>query len=39
MNKLIINNKQFNGLVADICRQLSIDDWRPDYVVGLTRGG
>ena len=39
MNKLIIDNKQFNGLVADICRQISIDDWRPDYVVGITRGG
>lgn len=39
MNKLIIDNKQFNGLVAKICRDITASNWRPDYVVGLTRGG
>jgi len=26
-------------MVADICRQLAHDEWKPDYVVGITRGG
>ncbi len=39
MNKLIINNEQLKGLVAKICRDITNTNWRPDYVVGLTRGG
>jgi hypoxanthine phosphoribosyltransferase len=39
MNKLTLDNKQFNGLVGKICRDIANSDWRPDYVVGLTRGG
>jgi len=39
MNKLVINNDQLKGLVAKICRDISNSGWRPDYVVGLTRGG
>ncbi len=39
MNKLIINDEKLKGLVANICRDISNSDWRPDYVVGLTRGG
>ena len=39
MNKLIINQREFNGLVAKICREIANSDWRPDYIVGLTRGG
>lgn len=39
MNKLVINNEQLKGLVAKICRDISNSGWRPDYVVGLTRGG
>lgn len=39
MNKLIINNEQLKGLVAKICRDITNSNWRPDYVVGLTRGG
>jgi uncharacterized protein len=30
---------EVQGGVLDIARQLHKDDWRPDYVVGLTRGG
>jgi len=26
-------------LVNDLARQISLSDWRPDYIVGLTRGG
>ena len=39
MKKLIIDNEQLKGLVAKICRDITNSDWRPDYVVGLTRGG
>ncbi len=39
MNKLVINNEQLKGLVAKICREITNSGWRPDYVVGLTRGG
>lgn len=39
MKKLIINQEQYNNLVSKICRDISLDDWRPDYVVGITRGG
>ena len=39
MNKLIIDNTQFKGLVATLCRDITNSDWRPDYIVGLTRGG
>ena len=39
MNKLIINDAEFKGLVTKICRDITLTDWRPDYIVGLTRGG
>lgn len=26
-------------LSQEICRQLTIDQWKPDYIIGLTRGG
>jgi hypoxanthine phosphoribosyltransferase len=39
MNKLIIKPQELNGLVSKICRDISISSWKPDYVVGLTRGG
>lgn len=39
MKKQVINYQELNGLVAKICRDISIDNWRPDYIVGLTRGG
>ena len=39
MNKLILSDQQLRGLVGNICRDIAIGDWRPDYVVGLTRGG
>ena len=39
MNKLIIDNEQLKGLVAKICREIALSNWRPDYIVGITRGG
>jgi uncharacterized protein len=39
MKKHIINNQEFNGLVSEICRQISSNNWRPDYIVGISRGG
>lgn len=39
MNKLIIDDKMFKGLVSNICRDITNDEWRPDYIVGITRGG
>ena len=39
MNKRHLNNKELSGLVANICRDLSNSEWRPDYIVGLNRGG
>jgi xanthine phosphoribosyltransferase len=39
MHKRKINWQEFQGLVGKICRGISNSDWRPDYVVGITRGG
>lgn len=39
MKKRIINNDEFKQLVTNICRQISKDNWKPDYIVGISRGG
>jgi xanthine phosphoribosyltransferase len=39
MTKLVIKQHEFNGLVAKLCRDIANSGWRPDYIVGLTRGG
>ena len=39
MKKHIINQREFKNLVNKLCRDISNSDWRPDYIVGLTRGG
>lgn len=39
MKKLSISNREFQGLVQNICRDITNSSWRPDYVVGITRGG
>ncbi len=39
MNKLILDQQKFNSLVSKICRDITISGWRPDYIVGITRGG
>lgn len=39
MNKTILSNEQYKALVSSICRDIANSGWRPDYVVGITRGG
>ena len=39
MNKLKITQREVTGLVGKICRGLATGTWRPDYIVGITRGG
>ena len=39
MEKHKVSWEEFQGLVAKICRDISLNKWRPDYVVGITRGG
>lgn len=39
MKKLIIDHQKMAGLVAKIAREISIGNWKPDYIVGLSRGG
>lgn len=39
MKKFVITNKDFKGYVNEICRQISLKSWRPDYIIGITRGG
>lgn len=39
VNKRKVTWQEFQGLVAKICRDISVENWKPDYVVGITRGG
>lgn len=39
MNKIYYTWEQVQGACLDIARQLQQDNWRPDYIVGITRGG
>ena len=39
MNKLVIDNEKYKGLMISICRDIAASGWTPDYIVGLTRGG
>ena len=40
MKKIIqVDQSKFKSLISKICRDMSISNWRPDYIVGLTRGG
>lgn len=37
--KLYFNDKHLKGWLHKIIRELAHDNWKPDYIVGLTRGG
>jgi xanthine phosphoribosyltransferase len=37
--KVYYTEKQIDGMVQDIIRQMISDDWKPDYIVGINRGG
>lgn len=39
MKELIISDSEFKSLVHKLCRDIANSEWKPDYVVGLTRGG
>jgi xanthine phosphoribosyltransferase len=39
MKKVYVTWQDIQGGVIEIARQLQKENWRPDYVVGLTRGG
>lgn len=39
MKKMYYDWQQVEGAVLEIARQMSAHDWKPDYIVGLTRGG
>lgn len=39
MNKLVITDNKVKHLVSKICRDITNSGWRPEYVVGLSRGG
>lgn len=39
MTKKLVSMEQVHGLTNEILQQMAVDRWRPDYVVGITRGG
>ena len=39
MSKRYISQKEIETGVLDIVSQMYSDNWRPDYIVGVTRGG
>jgi hypoxanthine phosphoribosyltransferase len=39
MSKVYYKESTVRAWIHDIVRQMNADRWRPDYVVGLTRGG
>jgi len=38
-NKRYIGVDEYRGLVAEIARQVAVDNWKPDLIIGITRGG
>jgi len=39
MDKLLLSWDKVQGMTAQLARDISNSNWRPDYVVGITRGG
>lgn len=39
MKKIYYSWNDVNGAVLEIARSIIASDWRPDYIVGITRGG
>ena len=39
LKKRQVSWEEYQGLVSKICRDITVSGWRPDYVVGITRGG
>lgn len=38
-NKIFYNQDQLQGDLQDIIRQITLDDFKPDVIVGIARGG
>lgn len=36
---IYINNDQVKGMTLDLIRKITLSEFKPDYIVGLTRGG
>lgn len=34
-----VTNREYMGLIGKLCREIANSGWRPDYIVGITRGG
>jgi len=39
MNKLILKDQELRKLISKLCRDIANSSWRPDYIVGISRGG
>ena len=39
MNKQVIKFNDYTNLVSKICRDITFSGWKPDIIVGITRGG
>ena len=39
MSKLYLKEKHIRSYVHSIVREMAAQNWRPDYIVGITRGG
>ena len=39
MKKTYIKNREYRDMVSKLGRRIITSDWRPDYIVGITRGG
>lgn len=37
--KVYYTDKQVDGMIMELVRQMLASAWKPDYIVGLTRGG
>jgi len=39
VKKLVINQRDYNGMISKICRDIVLSKWRPDYIVGMAPSG
>jgi hypothetical protein len=39
VKKVYIDDAKVRSLVLSIAREISLSDWKPDYIVGISRGG
>lgn len=39
VQKRKVDWNEYQGLVAKLCRDITVSGWKPDYIIGITRGG